>query len=154
MEDFPILLLFLIIYLVTASSGKKGKKKKRAPMRTAREGERMDARQMKRNQETAAGFASAFERIPKQETLTKDAACDVRPLHLHQVTQEQMSEAGEGEDPCHIGGNRRDLEFEEYAYDDRYALGQDVLRGVVMSEILIRPQERRAMQRNRRGYHG
>ena len=155
MEDFPILLLFLIIYLIAASSSKKGKKKKkRLPMRSAREGERADVHQMKRNRETAAGFDAAFEHTQNTKYAEARDDCDKKPLHWHEVTPIQMCMAAEGEDPCHAGGHTMQEEPEERMDDYADMLRQDVLHGVIMSEILVRPHERKSMQRNRQGYHG
>ena len=71
--------------------------------------------------------------------------------------------AAEGEDPCHAGSapdapetadmdNMQDMDS-AYAYDpqqDKQALMQDMLRGVIMSEILTRPCDRMATKRTNR----
>ena len=76
-------------------------------------------------------------------------------LHLHEVTQAQMMSAGEGEDPCHAGGAERSVSQRESilgeletAADNEAA--RELLRGVILSEILERPCERRARRLNRR----
>ena len=67
-----------------------------------------------------------------------------------------MEQAGEGEDPCHAGGAPKRPEPDE-AYEPteeearRAAFQSDVLRGVIMSEILTRPGERAAVRRMKRG---
>lgn len=76
-------------------------------------------------------------------------------LHLHAVTQERMRSAGEGEDPCHAGGALHPApehepvpDMAEPAADS--AAARELLRGVILSEILERPCERRARLQNRR----
>lgn len=155
MDDLLSFLPFLIIYLIAASSSGRKKKKRNTrrsgPMRTAVEGERMDRRSLQRDRHTAQGFDDAFE--PEN---AHAQACGTQPLHLHDVSADQMEAAGEGEDPCHAGGRLRTPEeqpADETAQPEE-DLRRDVLRGVVMSEILIRPQERQALRAIRKGYHG
>lgn len=77
-------------------------------------------------------------------------------IHLHTVAQDEMHFAGEGEDPCHAGGHDRK---EEEIHDVHGVQQQpvslltvdDMVRSVVMSEILMRPAERVAIRRTRRG---
>ena len=64
------------------------------------------------------------------------------------VTQEEMERAGEGEDPCH------DLSAAAYAVprsphpspQDAQDEAQELLRGIILSEILVKPQDRRRMR--------
>lgn len=79
-------------------------------------------------------------------------------MHLHEVTQAQMMSAGEGEDPCHAGRAQRHAMPEESALgmadaapdtQDNEA-ARELLRGVILSEILERPCERRARLMGRR----
>ena len=133
MKDFPILPILLILYVIAVSGGRKKKanKQRQRPARAAsRAQKREDARA--RTEQTAQGFSTAFER-------------------------KQSAPVPEGEDPCHpapkceqVQADRQAREPEQETEPD--ALAQDVLRGIVMSEILTRPCERRA--RNRQGYHG
>ena len=91
------------------------------------------------------------------------------------VSQAQMSAAGEGEDPCHSDiPNEGESYGEGTAYDmpatgaggadsvydspifgggdqDREALARQILSGVIMSEVLTRPTERRMQRKMRRG---
>lgn len=77
-------------------------------------------------------------------------SCDQRRMHLHEVSSEQMQYAAEGEDPCHVGSAPEDHEMNEDESEQEIGqFGQDVLRGVIMSEILTRPCER-MMRRGRR----
>ena len=65
-----------------------------------------------------------------------------------------MEQAGEGEDPCHAGAapERPPMDDETKETDvQRAAFESDVLRGVVMSEVLTRPSERAALRRMKRG---
>ena len=70
--------------------------------------------------------------------------------------EQAMEQAGEGEDPCHAGAAPKRPEPDE-AYEPteeearRAAFQSDVLRGVIMSEILTRPGERAAVRRMKRG---
>lgn len=155
MEDFPILLISLIVYLIAASSGNKKKKRRertrrsRSPMRTAAQGEQHDRVSNARSSQTQKGFAEVFAQAEHQEN------CETKPVHLHDVSQLQMASAAEGEDPCHAGGVSMKHEgMPDNPADNDNVLAQEVLRGVIMSEILTRPQERAAWRRNRRGYHG
>ena len=166
MEDSPILLLFLIIYLIAASSGskKKGNKKKktfphpekrRGPMRTRAQGEQLDWRSILKAQQTHQGFFEAFDSHEPQTEV-----CENRPIHLHEASQEKMMQAAEGEDPCHAGGSDQNEASEEvcgvWQDEAQNALAQDVLRGMVMSEILTRPQQRAALgaEKRQRRSHG
>ena len=162
-EDLAILLITLIIYLVSGVVSRKKKRSAstrrtghRGPMRTQAQGERHDPRAAERTRETEKGFAEAFGQR-EQHT-----ACEERPLHLHEVTQTAFSLAEEGEDPCHaggvyehgFGGAATQLESDAEELDankaEENAIAQDILRGVIMSEILTRPRERMAAQRSRR----
>jgi len=157
MEDFPLLILFFIIYLVASSSSGKKKKNNRSaarqgPMRNRRQGEKRDVRAQQRDCRTIEGFHTAFE-------ASSDAKrCEQKRMHLHEVSNEQMQCAAEGEDPCHAGGIRNPLDSQQgdllEEEDAQHPLRQDVLRGVIMSEILTRPHERRAMQRSRQRTNG
>lgn len=166
MEDLPILLLFLSIYLIAASSGsnkkKRGKKnapvypgasEQRSAMRTQVQDEQADWRAVLRTQQVQRGFDEAFAAHGPEEE-----ACESQPIHLHTAGQSQMMRAGEGEDPCHAGGYMHSETPEETdtsaQEQTRSALAQDVLRGVIMSEILTRPHERQYAARRQKGYHG
>ena len=158
MSDFNLgdllsLIIVFAVYLTAASSSKKkkGKQKRRSPMRSRAQGEQRDARAKARDAQAQAGFGNVFDQASKP-TAKAQERCETRQIHLHEVTQQQFARAGEGEDPCHAGGYSA-LEEEEFAFsktEDAEALAQDVLRGVIMSEILTRPQERAALRRGRR----
>lgn len=149
MADYSGLIVVLAIYLLMiAGSGKKKKKaaqRRRGPMRTAAEGEQHDVHSTQRTDQAMRGFAAAFE---------PDPDCAARPIHLHPVDQTRMQAAGEGEDPCHAGGvqpsERDDPGIDALAAGEPHALAEDVLRGVIMSEILTRPCERAVIRKNRR----
>lgn len=150
------LVIVFIVYLISSFS-KAGKKKKpcapqrkRSPMRGRARGEQVDWQAMERDRKTQEGFAGAFETRDMHE---ETDSCKTDRMHLHEVSQQQFEVAAEGEDPCHVGtAGYDDVGFDE-SDDTRQQLAQDVLRGVIMSEILARPQERfarAAMMRNRR----
>ena len=137
MKDFPILPILLILYVIAVAGGRKKKttKQNRQRQRPARAASRTQTREERprtRTEQTAQGFSTAFAR-------------------------KQSAPVPEGEDPCHpapkceqVQADRQVREPEQETEPD--ALAQDVLRGVIMSEILTRSCERRA--RNRQGYHG
>lgn len=149
MEDFPLLVLFFIIYLIAGSSSRKKKQKKqarRSPMRTRSQGEQLDKHALMRDRRTTEGFQTAFPE--KQDSA--ELPCDQKRMHLHEVTDEQMLHAAEGEDPCHAGGNTAPaVEPEIYLEEEQQAFARDVLRGMIMSEILMRPHERAAIRKGR-----
>lgn len=137
MRDFPILPILLILYVIAVAGGRKKKTTKQnmqrqRPARAASRTQTREERPRTRTEQTAQGFSTAFAR-------------------------KQSAPVPEGEDPCHpapkceqVQADRQAREPEQETEPD--ALAQDVLRGIVMSEILTRPCERRA--RNRQGYHG
>ena len=142
-----LLIVFFILYLVVGSSGKKKHNNRRqdpfrrGPARTRAQREQMDAQAMRRG---------------RQDASHEEKSCEGERIHLHEVDQRDMLAAAEGEDPCHAG----DSALQQDAFDampeaDNQAqqrLREDVLRGVIMSEILTRPHERRLRQRKE--YHG
>lgn len=149
MEDFPLLVLFFIIYLIAGSSSRKKNKNRQArrgPMRTRSQGEQLDMRAFLRDMQTKEGFQTAFSEGQDSD----EPSCAQKRMHLHEVTDEQMLHAAEGEDPCHAGGAPSPaLETEIHPEEEQQELAQDVLRGVIMGEILMRPHERAAMRRRR-----
>lgn len=155
MEDFPVLLLFFIIYLIAGSSRKKNKKAPRSsPMRTRARGEQRDARALERDRQTKDGFLDAFDGACSSG---ENAACAQQPIHLHAASQEQLRSAAEGEDPCHAGGMEHVSQVEQEAAEQEDAqqkLCREVLRGVIMGEILTRPCDRMAMRRSDHRNHG
>ncbi|MBQ2989979.1 MAG: hypothetical protein IJD60_01655 [Clostridia bacterium] len=165
MDDIISLIVVFIIYLVAASSGKKKKKKKQRGMQRSFEQMQRSYEQLQRMagegkpaQQAPRGEIPAYAPTisaapPRPQARTEEPCHDVKGMHLHEVTQAQMLDAQEGEDPCHAGEAEPASAPEAYADEaelERRALAQDVLRGVIMSEVLTRPCERRAMQRNGR----
>jgi len=165
-DDIISLIVVFIIYLVSAGSGKKKRRKNKERRRRAFE-------QMRRRQEEASAPPQSVQSAPQkraqdsrktaiqQELEARGAAqpcSDAQRIHLHEVSQQQMNAAAEGEDPCHHGEASPLLEeetdspiYDEQTGKNRQAMAQDVLRGVIMSEILTRPSERRRIQRSGRG---
>ena len=153
MDDF-LGFIVLIIYFIAAASGIK---KKAAGKRQRRQQAR---------QERMAEFVKAFEapeamqpelgsEEPKAHQPAHGDACESERIHVHDVPQHAFHKAEEGEDPCHAGGapeaEAADIFEAEDAGVGQNAFAQDVLRGMVMSEILTRPCDRAALRRNRRG---
>ena len=157
MEDFLSMILLMVIYIGVAAANGNKKKKKRAKQARARGFQpafdgRSSAggeRRVQQPESAQEGFLPAFE-----------DNCESRPIHLHDVPQSVLQHAGEGEDPCHAGGARSTTKAERKAKEaeppfapdeaEGSEFAQDVLRGVIMSEILTRPCDRRAMRRNGR----
>lgn len=121
-----VFVILLIVYLVAFSAGKK---KKREPDRAP-----------KKRAARRAGDEAV--RVQAEEPEAKRTADRVRDM-----AQETIPE---GEDRCHPEPMQPRVQAAEPLQEAPDTLAQDVLRGVVMSEILTRPCERRA----RRGYHG
>ena len=153
--DLISLIIVFSLYL-TAASGqkKKGRKnahngKRRMPMRTKARGEQADWHAHERAAQVQAGFDTAFHH---ESYHTVKASCEKDPIHLHRVFQLQFADASEGEDPCHAGGVEinDDSPFDMIKDTDSEMCAQDVLRGVIMSEILTRPHERAARRQGRR----
>lgn len=160
-DDILSLIVVFIFYLITVSSGKK-RKKKRSERRRAF-AQRLEQAAMEQQRAAARraqpqSAADAKKTSIQRELEARDAAqpCHDTPrMHLHDVTDGQMSAAAEGEDPCHQGDALSAEMMDSPVYmqeteEDRQALAQDVLRGVVMSEILTRPRDRMATYRSRR----
>lgn len=154
MDDFPLLILFFMIYLLAGFAGKKNKKPRRqdrrGPMRKRAQGEQMNMRANTQDKQTKEGFQTAFS---SDNTMP----CDQSRMHLHEVSVDEFMDASEGEDPCHVGGIKTDEEDRAEQPDEdeaQRAFRQSLLNGVIMSEILMRPDERRAMQRSRRRTNG
>ena len=152
MEDFIGIIVLVLIALVSAS----GKKKKKAekPARQRRQAEkprdaRFDQAFAQKAAETRSSMQAERQAPGKAE---HEADCTRRPLHLHEVTPRQMEAAGEGEDPCHAGYHAPEEPSPIYAPEAAQAdfRAQELLRGVIMSEILKRPCERMAERHDRR----
>ena len=132
-----------------------GKKKKRpaAKLHEPKRAAPPEATQ-KQADETARERARVVEQADKFDDPCEQEA-EPR-IHLHHADEQAMEQAGEGEDPCHAGAAPKRLEPDE-AYEPteeearRAAFQSDVLRGVIMSEILTRPGERAAVRRMKRG---
>lgn len=150
-----LLVAALLVMVQVAAGGKKKKKGSlnRSPMKKteARQGAPTEQPEAK----TAEESARVFERHEAQSGF--DDPCDSEDaprIHLHQADQQTMEQAGEGEDPCHAGAapERPPMDDETREEDgQRAAFESDVLRGVVMSEVLTRPSERAALRRMKRG---
>ena len=150
-------LIFVVIYLDATISEKTKKRKEKAEKKT------------KQTVLPAQAFESDEEEagdLPEEEqpTAASDDPCDdpcnkeeQPPIHLHQVTEQEFEAAQEGEDPCHAGGvtavrlEHHDGEDASEADLEAMRLDSDILRGVIMSEVLMRPAERAALRRIRRG---
>ena len=143
--------LFVIVEVIAV-----GKKKKKRPAAKPHEPKRAAPPEMPQNQadETARERARVFEQADEFDDPCEQEA-EPR-IHLHHADEQAMEQAGEGEDPCHAGAAPKRPEPDE-TYEPteeearRAAFQSDVMRGVIMSEILTRPGERAAVRRMKRG---
>ena len=108
-------------------------------------------------EETARERARVFEQADEADGFDDPCDSEAEPrIHLHHADEQAMEQAGEGEDPCHAGAAPMQPQTED-AYEPteedtrRAAFQSDVLRGVIMSEVLTRPSERAALRRMKRG---
>lgn len=101
----------------------------------------------------AAEAVQAAPALRVEQTMLPDIAPEKRGMRLVSIDQERMQAAGEGEDPCHVGAassrGREPLQQDEERAPWRLS-AEDVWRGVIMSEVLMRPQERAALRRIKR----
>ena len=147
--DLISLIIVFSLYLGAASGrkkkGRRGTKarERRSPVRTRAQGEQSDMRSQARDQKTHEGFAAALDHAAQ-------TSCKEQPMHLHEVSQQQFLSAAEGEDPCHAGGASVHDDLFDTQNTEQEMSAQDILRGVVMSEILMRPHERAVLRRGRR----
>ena len=155
-EMLLYLLVAALLVMVQVAAGGKKKKKKGSPNRPpVKKTEAGQAATERPEAKTAEESARVFERHEAQSGF--DDPCDSEDapsIHLHQADQQTMEQAGEGEDPCHAGAapERPPMDDETREEDvQRAAFESDVLRGVVMSEVLTRPSERAALRRMKRG---
>ncbi len=147
-------LIFVVIYLVATISEKTKKRKKKAEEKAKQTVLPTQAFESGENEED-----DLSEEQPAEEMIFDDPCKQEEqpPIHLHQVTEQQFEAAQEGEDPCHAGGAvtmRLEHHDEEHMTEtDAENMRQDseILRGVIMSEVLMRPAERAALRRIRRG---
>lgn len=150
-----LLVAALFVMVQVAAGGKKKKKKGSLNRPPVKKTEARQAATERPEAKTAEESARVFERHEAQSGF--DDPCDSEDaprIHLHQADQQTMEQAGEGEDPCHAGAapERPPMDDETRGEDvQRAAFASDVLRGVVMSEVLTRPSERAALRRMKRG---
>lgn len=161
-------IVVLILYFVAVGAAGKNKKKKKAKQRASGKREVQFEQAFERIMESARSMektASAGKTASKdrKKPAITDAEEGEDPCHeamlspQHEgmksriVSQTQMNEAGEGEDPCHTVDEPQDAgEHEEspvlcspiFNTEDKDAFAQDILRGVIMSEVLKRPERR------------
>lgn len=150
-----LLVAALLVMVQVAAGGKKKKKKGSLNRPPVKKTEARQAATERPEAQTAEESVRVFERHEAQSGF--DDPCDSEDaprIHLHQADQQTMEQAGEGEDPCHAGAapERPPMDDETREEDvQRAAFESDVLRGVVMSEVLTRPSERAALRRMKRG---
>ncbi|MBR5224053.1 MAG: hypothetical protein IKV90_00110 [Clostridia bacterium] len=161
MEDLLSVVVFILYLIAVMVSGKKKKKREQKSTR-------------QRMPQFGQAFEQLFESMTASESAEKEKAASASsslpvlegtdPCHesmlgesrsfsrYNSVSQLEMQAAGEGKDPCHGSENGRDLGEEEspvyclpiFDTENREAFAKDVLRGVIMSEILERRSHQRA----------
>ena len=147
-------LIFVVIYLVATISEKTKKRKKKAEEKAKQTVLPTQAFESGENEED-----DLSEKQPAEEMVFDDPCKQEEqpPIHLHQVTEQQFEAAQEGDDPCHAGGavtmrlEHHDEEHMPEADAENMRQDSEILRGVIMSEVLMRPAERAALRRIRRG---
>lgn len=147
-------LIFVVIYLVATISEKTKKRKKKAEEKAKQTVLPTQAFESGENEEDDLSDEQPAEEMVFEDPCKQE---EQPPIHLHQVTEQQFEAAQEGEDPCHAGGavtmrlEHHDEEHMPEADAENMRQDSEILRGVIMSEVLMRPAERAALRRIRRG---
>ena len=164
MDDLIVIVLIVFAMVNAIRSSKKKKQKGQAAGQISSAKKSRAAAQKGRQADVFAAFAGSQQsggggaqtRSAQPRVTQPRAAADERlhgpGVHLHDVSQEQMNLAQEGEDPCHAGSAPAVTEEETPQAPGnplREAMADDLLRGVVMSEILTRPCQRQTAIRRR-----
>lgn len=154
MDDLISLIVVILIVVISSAGSKKNKEKKRQK-KLERQMRRAEASRPAQAASAGPDAAQTSAKKPEiraeqaQSATRLEADCAKRLLHLHEVSQQVMEAAGEGEDPCHPGGRPAEEQVDAPVAQPN-ELAQELLRGIVVSEILTRPCDRMALQRNRR----
>ena len=151
MSDFLSILFVVGFYILVIVNGNQKKKTPNAKRRALHTRKAV----FEQNLEDVLKESAQTPLIEEANIQENKETCDRSRMHLHQVTQQQFRESAEGEDPCHRGNAvaAESIHDEEmFSYDEQEiqqsGMVQDILRGVVMSEILMRPSERKVIRRN------
>ena len=156
-EMLRYLLVAALFVMVQVVAGRKKKKKSSAKGSVYREFEPKKVEPINQPEKTAEESARVFMEGEGESGFDDPCDSEDEPrIHLHQADEQAMEQAGEGEDPCHAGAapKRPSLDDEDEPMETdtrRAAFERDVLRGVIMSEVLTRPSERAALRRMKRG---
>lgn len=159
MDDLLGLVVLIVFYVVAAASRKNKKNRKGGAKPSQKRPAREPWDEIRENLTRAMETLEAAKEAPKplraEGALHQEQPCQTQSVHLHEATQQQMLDALEGEDPCHVGGANADdanaggsaltgARAAAYAGEEteQSELAQDLLRGVIMSEILTRPCNR------------
>jgi len=177
MEDLLSLIVIVLYFVISASMSKKKKKSKKAERRA----DKKQPIQFEQAFERLAAHVTEeakrkTQAIPEQKP--QPVAHELQPgegddpcheqmlgeeraaLRVRNVAPSELAAAAEGEDPCHVGGFEAELDSYDqstmerspiFDTEDPNAFAQDVLRGVIMSEILTRPVQRHAASGMKRG---
>ena len=175
MEDL-ISIIVLILYFVAVSASKKNKKKKKADKKIARKRSVdfeqafehvIDTISSEIGEKAAQSAPAQATQIGLKQEHEGEDPCHKAMLppqqlsmHMKNVSQAEMRDAGEVFDPCHDSDIAASVAFEEdspvyrspiFDTEDKEAFAQDVLRGVIMSEVLSRPNSNRLRAGMKRG---
>ena len=148
-----VVVFLLIIFSIASSSKKKNKqsKTKKPQANAAKKGtDRSKNRQeMKKPAASKMQEKKAEQKKAKMEGLDPCHEDMLRPQHIGLHYEESdLSRAEEGEDPCHPGEAISEegigQNIAEHIHSGMPLFSQeDVRRGIIVSEILTRPKERR-----------
>ena len=152
MDDLVVVVLIVFAVFNAVRNGKKKKKKGQSAGPALSAKQKRAAAQKDRQADFSAAFARSHESAESaaKTKAAKDERLHGPGVHLHDVTQAQMSEAQEGEDPCHAGSAPVAMPEEAAPANPlREAMANDLLCGVIMSEILTRPCQRQTAIRRK-----
>ena len=165
LEDLLSVIVFVLYLVAVTAAGKNKKNKKKQQRRTQSRMpqfeqafeqvfESISASVRNGKEKDAAAPAAAVDEPEGTDPCHESMLGKARPsIRYNSVSQIEMHEAGEGEDPCHVLDARDDLREEDspvyrssiFNAEDSEAFANDIVRGVIMSEVLKRPSERQSV---------
>ena len=134
MGDFVGIIALLVLYIV-ASSMSMGKKKKNA--------ENSEKKDVQKKQ-TVAKSAQQNKRSSQKKKAEKPSKTNSQPKQVADTNQSLAPDFPEIQVQSQAFENHDDPDDQE-----RRAFAEDIMRGVIMNEILTRPNEREAIRRMR-----
>lgn len=132
MEDFIGIIALLVLYIVASSMGKKKKK--------AENSEKKDVQK----KQTVAKSAQQNKRSSQKKKAEKPSKTSSQPKQAADTNQSLAPDFPEIQVQSQAFEKHDDPDDQE-----RRAFAEDIMRGVIMNEILTRPNEREAIRRMR-----